>query len=109
MHRGRHRLRADARRHADSSFYQFGQLSKFVQPGAVRIGSERFVSDFRLANGTYGVTPGLDDVAFLNPDGSKVLVAYNGGTAASRFAVAWRGRAFTYTLQRGATVTFVWR
>jgi glucosylceramidase len=91
-----------------SSFYQFGQLSKFVQPGAVRIGSERFVSDFRLPNGTYGVTPGLDDVAFLNPDGSKVLVAYNGGATASRFAVAWHGRAFTYTLQRGATVTFVW-
>jgi glucosylceramidase len=92
-----------------SGFYQFGQLSKFIQPGAVRIGSERFVTDFRLPTGAYGVTPGLDDVAFLNPDGSKVLVAYNGGTAASRFAVAWHGRAFNYTLQRGATVTFVWR
>jgi O-glycosyl hydrolase len=91
------------------SFYQFGQLSKFVERGAVRIGSERFVSDFHLPTGAYGVTPGLDDVAFLNPDGTKVLVAYNGGTAASRFAVAWHGRAFTYTLQRGATVTFMWR
>jgi glucosylceramidase len=91
-----------------ASFYQFGQLSKFVQPGAVRIGSERFVSDFRLPNGRYGVTPGLDDVAFLNPDGSKVLVAHNGAPRVSRFTVAWHGRAFTYKLQRGATATFVW-
>jgi glucosylceramidase len=92
-----------------ASFYQFGQLSKFVQPGAVRIGSERFVSDFRLPNGRYGVTPGLDDVALLNPDGSKVLVAHNGAPRATRFTVGWHSRAFTYTLQRGATATFVWR
>ncbi len=91
-----------------SNFYQLGQLSKFVQRGAIRIGSERFVTDFRLASGAYGVTPGLDDVAFLNPDGGKVLVAHNGGRTPARFAVAWRARAFTYTLQPGATVTFIW-
>jgi glucosylceramidase len=51
------------------------------------------------------VTPGVDDVAFRNPDGSIVLVAYNNGTTASRFGVAWKGRALTYTLPAGAMVT----
>jgi glucosylceramidase len=54
-------------------------------------------------------TPGLDDVAFKNPDGSKVLLAYNNSPRPIRFAVAWKGRVFRYTLGGGATVTFVWR
>jgi glucosylceramidase len=91
-----------------ANFYQFGQLSKFVAPGAVRIGSERFVSDYQLPTG-YGVTPGLDDVAFVNPDGSKVLIAYNNSTGPIRFAVDWHRRSFGYTLPTRATVTFTWR
>jgi hypothetical protein len=85
------------------AFYQLGQLSRFVQPGAWRISSEHFVS-----YGVTGPSPGLDDAAFLNPDGSRVLVAYNNGAARVRFAVAWAGRSFTYTLAPQATVTFVW-
>jgi glucosylceramidase len=92
-----------------ANFYQFGQLSKFVAPGAVRIGSESFVSDFVLPSGGYGVTPGLDDVAFRNPDGTKVLVAHNGSPGPIRFAVAWHGRTFDYALAGRATVTFIWR
>ena len=49
------------------NYYQLGQVSKFVAPGAVRIGSNTLVSDFRTPSGTYGVTPGLDDVAFQQP------------------------------------------
>jgi glucosylceramidase len=54
------------------------------------------------------VSPGLDDVALRNPNGSLVLIAYDGSAAPIRFGVAWRGRAFSYTLAAGATVTFVW-
>ncbi len=91
------------------NYFQLGQVSKFVQRGAVRIGSDRLVSDFANADGSYGVTPGLDDVALQNPDGSKVLVAYDNSTLPIEFQVAWRGRAFSYTLRAGATVTFRWR
>jgi glucosylceramidase len=91
------------------NYYQLGQVSKFVQRGAVRIASDRWVSDFSNADKTYGVTPGLDNVAFLNPDGSKVLVAYDNATQPVRFQVAWQGRGFVYTLAAGATVTFVWQ
>jgi glucosylceramidase len=90
-------------------FYELGQLSRFVLPGAVRISSPHFV--------TYGVgpgdkpvvSPGLDDVAFENPDGTRVLLAYDDATAPVTFAVAWRGSSFTATIPAGATTTFVWR
>jgi glucosylceramidase len=91
------------------NFYELGQLSKFVMPGAVRIFSERFVSDFRTATGTYGVTPGLDDVAFRNPDGTKVLVVYNNSAQRRPFSVGWRNRYLGYALGPRSTVTFVWR
>ena len=94
----------------NANYYQLGQVSKFVRRGAVRIASDRWVSDY-ASNTTinYGVTPGLDNVALRNPDGSKVLVAYNNSPHPIRFQVAWRGRAFTYTLGAHGTVTFTWR
>jgi glucosylceramidase len=89
-------------------YYQLGQISSFVEPGAVRVGSDRFVSDYQLGPGKYGVSAGLDDVAFLNPDGSRVLVAYDSAARAARFAVQWHGRAFAFRLAPRETVTFVW-
>jgi glucosylceramidase len=92
----------------NTSFFQLGQVSKFVQPGAVRISSDRWVSDFQNPTG-YGVTSGLDNVAFVNPNGTKVLVAYNNSRARLSFAIQWRGQAFPYALPAGATATFSWR
>jgi glucosylceramidase len=91
------------------NYYQLGQISMFVHRGAVRIASDRWVSDFAGADGAYGVTPGLDNVAVENPDGSKVLVAYDNSRRPIPFQVEWHGQAFTYTLNAGATATFVWR
>ncbi|MDQ6834742.1 MAG: glucosylceramidase [Actinomycetota bacterium] len=88
------------------SYYQLGQLSKFVAPGAVRIASARPVQDF--APPLRGVTSGLDDVAFLNPDGTKVLVAYNHSSARISFALEYRHRFLSWSLPPAATVTFVW-
>ena len=54
-------------------YYQLGQASSFVRPGAVRIGSNTFVTDrntYLQQRGGY-TTPGVDDVAFLNPNGSR--------------------------------------
>jgi glucosylceramidase len=90
------------------SYYQLGQASAYVDPGAQRIASNHFVSYAYPRRGVNVVTPGLDDVAFRNPDGSIVLVAYNNATATTGFAVAWKGRAFRYELPAGAMVTFVW-
>ena len=91
----------------DADYYQLGQLSKFVQRGAVRIATPRGVQDYRNATG-YHVSAGLDNVAFLNPDGSRVLVAYNHSAKAITFGVSWNYQQFSYTLDPGATVTFKW-
>jgi glucosylceramidase len=94
----------------NANYYQLGQVSKFVRRGAVRIASDRWVSDYASdATINYGVTPGLDNVALRNPDGSKVLIAYDNSQHPIQFQVAWHERAFMYTLGARGTVTFTWR
>jgi glucosylceramidase len=90
------------------SYYQLGQASAFLVPGAQRIASPTFVGYRYPGPGVNVVTPGLDDVALRNPDGSLVLLAYDNSARPIRFAVAWKGRAFSYRLPAGASVTFVW-
>lgn len=91
------------------NYYELGQISRFVRAGAIRIQTERWVSDFAASTAGYGVTTGLDNVAFLNPDGSKVLVAYNSTRHRVGFAIAWRNRYASYSLPGGSTATFTWR
>ena len=89
-------------------FYQLGQASEFVQPGAVRVASNNFVTYNYSRPGQNFVSAGIDDVAVVNPDGSRVMVAYNNSTSPIKFAVAWRGQYFEYSLPAAATVTFEW-
>jgi glucosylceramidase len=93
------------------NFYELGQFSKFIRPGAVRVASRRFVTEFNGAptRPHWGVTPGIDDVAAINPGGRHVLVVYNNSTVERYFAVKWSGQMFNYKLPPGATVTFTWR
>jgi glucosylceramidase len=90
-------------------YYQLGQVSAFVQPGAWRIDSQSAATYGVNSSDIETVTSGLDDVAFLNPDGSKVLVAYNNSAAPISFAVDANGSYFTYTIPAWAMTTFVWR
>src|SRR5579859_3378003 len=78
-----------------NDYYLIGHFSKFVVPGAYHIGADTLGS--------------LTGMAFKNTDGSKIVVAYNGGPSSSTFKVRWNGsQFFTYTLPAGATVTFKW-
>jgi glucosylceramidase len=89
-------------------YYQFAQVSEFVTPDARRIYSDRFVKDFGSGTSHYGVSAGVDDVAFRNPNGSHVLIAYNTARTPQSFIVSWQRRQFSYTLPARATVTFIW-
>ena len=84
----------------NAEYYALGQLSRFVQPGAVRIASTSF--------GTTGWNGEVIDVAFRNPDGSTVLVAHNENDNAQAFAVQEGQQRFTYTLPGDSLATFVW-
>jgi O-glycosyl hydrolase len=89
------------------AYYRLGQLSRFVVPGARRIASPSFVRYYRSGSSNR-ITPGLADVAFRNPDGSLVLLAYNSSSQAIGLTIEWAGRSADYTLPAGATVTLVW-
>ena len=91
------------------TYYQLGQVSRFVAPGAVRIGANTFVTDRTDAVNFYQPTAGLDDVAFINPGGQKALVTYNNSSGPVQFAVSWHGQEFLYRQPAGATATFTWK
>ncbi len=76
------------------AFYIIGQISKFVKPGAVRIGSSS-------TNGS------ILSVGFKNPDGSISLVVYNSGGSNS-IKVVSGSSAFNYTVPASSAVTFNW-
>jgi glucosylceramidase len=90
-------------------FYQLGQVGRWLRPGARRIDTGHFVDYFERSPKHFGTTSGLDDVAFVNPDGTRMLVAYNNSAHSVHFAVAWRRRSFTYRLAPRSTVSFLWR
>jgi len=75
-------------------YYDMGQLTKFVVPGAFRIAS--------TANAS------VPNVAWINPDGSKALVAYNASGATQSLRVVWGGESFTYSLPARTSATFTW-
>ncbi|MBV9310061.1 MAG: hypothetical protein JOZ73_04475 [Solirubrobacterales bacterium] len=89
------------------TYFELGQASLFIEPGARRLGSEHFAS-YGFSGGGAALDPGLDDVALRNPDGSYVLLAYNSSSSTRRFAVSWHGREFSSALTPGTTATFVW-
>jgi glucosylceramidase len=90
----------------DLAYYQLGQFSRYILPGARIVGATRDVIEFARR---YGVTPGLDDVAAIDPGGTRVLVVYNNSGRARSFTVGWKRRSFPYRLPARGTVTFTWR
>lgn len=80
----------------NAEYYALGHASRFVPPGATRIQSSSDVG-------------GLKDVAFVNPDGSKVLVVLNGAATDRSFTVRAGGRSFQATLPAGSLATYRWR
>ncbi|WP_338599774.1 glycoside hydrolase family 30 beta sandwich domain-containing protein [Saccharopolyspora sp. SCSIO 74807] len=78
----------------NAEYYALGHASKFVRPGAVRVGSND-LGEVRNA-------------AFRNPDGSIALIAHNPTGGEQTFTVSAQNRAFDYTLPAGGLATFSW-
>lgn len=76
-------------------YYVLGHASKFVDAGAVRIGSS-------------SVAGTIETVAFRNPDSTRVLIALNNSNSARTFRVDWRGQLFAHVLPAGAVATYKW-
>lgn len=79
----------------NQEYYAFGHASRFVRPGARRISS---------------VEPeGLHGVAFLNPDGKRVLIVLNESASPVSFAIREGDRQASAALPARTAATYVWR
>jgi len=78
-------------------FWYLAQFSKFVRPGAYRIGA-----DGGQAN------DGLSSLGFKNTDGSEVLVVMNTNNANTQIKVREDGNIFEPTLAAHSINTFKW-
>jgi glucosylceramidase len=75
-------------------YYTLGHFSKFVLPGSTAVWSSN--------------APGLISAAFVTPNRTLVVVAYNDSLTDKTFQVSWRQRSFRYTLPALAGATFTW-
>ena len=78
-------------------YYSIGHFSKFIRPGAFRILSTPFENATKL-----------DHVAFMNADGSKVLVVSNADTASKSFVVKSGNAQISYFIKGLSVATIVW-
>ena len=76
------------------AYYIIAHASKFVTPNSLRIDSN--------------LPEGLPNVAFLRPDGKKVLIVLNDSDAEKTFTVKEKENGFTGILNPGAVGTWVW-
>lgn len=81
----------------NEEFYATAHMSKFVKPGAHRAVSTSFAS-----------SDNLESVAFLNPDGTRVLVVLNNNNSQKSFAVKFDDLMFEYRLEGNAVATIIW-
>jgi glucosylceramidase len=76
------------------AFYYIGQFSRFVHPGAKRIGSS-------------GGPAGLESVAFMNPDGGLALVVLNTSDTPVEFSLSQGGAPVACRIPARAIQTYV--
>ncbi|MEV1010878.1 RICIN domain-containing protein [Streptomyces sp. NPDC049881] len=79
-----------------AEYYVLGHLTKFIDPGAVRVGS------------TSQGSGGVQNVVFQNPNGSRVAYVVNASGGAQRFSITEAGQSLSYSLPAGAVASVVW-
>ena len=76
------------------SYYAVAHAAKFVKPGSVRIASNL-------------INP-LSNVAFKTPEGKKVLIVLNEGSASQSFNIQFNNMITTAILPSGSVGTYTW-
>jgi glucosylceramidase len=77
------------------SYYIIAHASKFVSSGSVRIASQNEQS--------------LPNVAFITPEGRKVLIVLNDSEKEQGFGIRYKQLIAKCSLPAGAVATYVWR
>ena len=80
----------------NADYYAFAHFAKFVRPGAYRVASTQ-LADKEILN-----------VAFVNSDGTRVLVVFNNSNMEKTFTIKESGKSFLYSLPPQAMATLNW-
>ncbi|HRG09246.1 MAG TPA: glycoside hydrolase family 30 beta sandwich domain-containing protein, partial [Cyclobacteriaceae bacterium] len=76
------------------SYYVIAHASKFVNPESRRIGTNMQL--------------GLSNVAFLTPEGKKVLIVLNENSTSTQFSINYKNQSATSVIPAGSVATYVW-
>ena len=76
------------------SYYIIAHASTLVRPGSIRIGSN--------------VVDNLYNVAFITPEGKKVLIVVNDNTIEKYFSIGYNNYSARTSLKAGAVGTYSW-
>lgn len=77
------------------AYYIIAHASKFVPAGSIRIASNS--------------SGNLQNVAFITPSGSKVLIVENDGNTIESFNIKFNGKWVTTSLAAGSVGTYTWK
>ncbi|MWB95700.1 glucosylceramidase [Flavobacterium sp. GA093] len=77
------------------AYYIIAHASKFVPAGSIRIASNS--------------SGNLQNVAFVTPSGSKVLIVENDGNVTENFNIKFNGKWVTTSLDAGSVGTYTWK
>jgi glucosylceramidase len=81
----------------NEEYYAIGHFSKFVRPDAERISA------------TYPQTlANMGAVAFINPDGSKVIIVSNYKSDFNTFTITQGGKNFSYSVPPRSVASIIW-
>jgi glucosylceramidase len=97
----------------NAEYYVLRHLAQFLQAGAVKVSSSSYggySSSYTTAWLAGYAGTAIESVAYLNPDGSVVLLAFNPTASAVTTVImdARTGTGFPVTLAAGELSTFVW-
>ncbi|MFZ2286463.1 MAG: glycoside hydrolase family 30 beta sandwich domain-containing protein [Bacteroidales bacterium] len=76
------------------AYYILAHASRFVRPGSQRVSSN--------------LQGNLPNVAFMTPEGKKVLIVVNTAPSKRNFNVKFRGNTLALSLEGGAAGTWIW-
>lgn len=76
------------------AYYILAHASRFVRPGSLRVSSN--------------LQGNLPNVAFMTPEGNKVLIVVNTAPSKRNFNIKFRGNTLQFSLEGGAVGTVTW-
>ena len=91
-------------------YFALGHVSKFITPASIRIFTATIEQDKELSpQPTPGPLSNLESVAFLTPEGRRVLLVLNPNPSHRRyFDVQWQDRYFSFSLEPQSAASFIW-